>query len=785
MKSSVAPSRTRWIRSVAVFVVALTATFLAIAGPIHAVARPQQTAVQESAFADSVARELHARAVANWDRVDESLSSYAARIEQRMAAAVRIGMKDRVVYRNETALRVLWQRNGPQVTQVLGNRTRYPGRGPSTRSLRWLRDMPFDEPFDPSGDRLLFGLARDMPASGDPDGRARTEIRNLGVVGPSDEFWFAHPLTPSADADYRFRSGDTLTLSYGDGGRLSAVQLDVLPREADPHLISGTLWIEPGSGALVRAVYRLARPLDMMRDAPEPEPGELGPPPIPPMLRPLTMDVAFVSVSYSVWEGDVWLPQAMRMEAEIRMGALKFPVAFEMSYRIESAVVGPGEAADVSSAFIARSLEGDEGVSYEVVERTASPSRPESMTIVPTDPGVGERSAHLPPPIWNQATGFQTGDEVEEFLSALAALPAAPPAVATGRWTLDWPWTREGLLRYNRVEGLAAASRIAALLGRQFSLVATGRLGLADLAPKARVEIERSTVLRRLSAAAYHELRATDAAGDYLDLGNSARAFLVGRDYGDYYRATGAEFGWRPSAVAPESFGLRVYGERQTTVETEAGFALFRAFSDDWSFRPNPVVDEIEEAGAELSLSPWWGADPASAQFGLELYAQGAVWRASDSGAPGHRDRQDDPDRYIRASAVVRAVLPLFGDVDAPWRLGVAAGAGTAWGRPPVQRAWPLGGPGTLRGFDPGALSGTTFVRGRLELGRTAGHLGNVIFGDAGWAGGRRALEVDEVLYSVGFGFTIVDGLVRVDLARAVNGPDPRIRLHVHLDAIM
>ena len=785
----VATSRMERILSVGVLSIGLTSLSMATPTQICASLLPQQQVGPDSAFVDSVARDLHAAAVANWKKLDESLTSYTARIEQRMAAAVRTPLKDRVVYRSESAMRVLWQRDAEPVTQVLGTRSRYPDRGSNgqARNFRWLGEIPFDEPFDPSGDRLLFGLAKEAPDSGEAEVRARTEIRNLGVVGASDDFWFAHPLTENAHAEYRFRSGDTLTLSFPDGSRLEAVQLDVLPREADPHLISGTLWIEPASGALVRAVYGLARPLDMIRDMGKPEPGEIGPPPIPPMLRPLIMNVNFVSVTYGLWENAIWMPQAMRMEAEIGMGVLKFPVSFEMSYRIESVMAGPGEAADASAAFIARSRQSDDSVSYEVVDRTASRRGPGGTVIVPTDPAVVANSTHLPPPIWNEAVGFQTGADLEQFVAALAALPAAPPAAARGRWTLDWPWTREGLLRYNRVEGLAVGTRVEAALGRRFSLAATGRLGLADLRPRVRVGLERSTGLRRLSAASYHELRATDAAGGYLGVGNSARALFLGRDYGDYYQATGAELTWRPPAIAPESFGFRVYGERQTTVETEAAFAVFRAFSDDWSFRPTPMVDEIEEAGAELLLSPWWGSDPSDAQFGLDLYVQGATWRPFLKGLPEGREGSTDDTRndYARASAIARTVIPLFGGIGALWRLGAEAGAGTGWGTVPLQRAWPLGGPGTLRGFVPGTVSGTTFLRGRLELARGTHDLGASLFGDAGWAGDRTTFDTGDVLYGVGLGVTVMDGLLRVDLARALNGSDPGFRVHVHVDAIM
>ncbi|MYA43521.1 MAG: hypothetical protein F4Z31_17475 [Gemmatimonadetes bacterium] len=772
--------------------IAIEAAATTLPTPLHAGPLPQQREGPDAAYADSMARDLRTAAVANWKRLDESLAHYTARVEQRMAATVRTALKDRVVYQSESAFRVLWQRDTDPVTQVLATRTRYPTRSASEAgNFRWLREIPFDVPFDPAGDRLLFGLARDTADTEDTEAPGRTEIRNLGVVGPADEFWFAHPLADDAAAHYRFRSGDTLTLSFPDGSRLTAVQLDVLAREADPHLISGTLWIEPESGALVRAVYQLARPLDMIREM-EPRPNEVGPPPIPPMLRPLIMNVSFVSVSYGPWESDVWMPHAMRLEAEIGMGIVRVPVSFEISYLIESVGVGPGAPAEVAEAFIDGALAGADAASRAVVDRTDSRRGPAGTLVVPTDPADAETSPDLPPPIWEAAPGFHTAGEVESFLSALAALPAAPPAAVSGRWILDLPWAREGLLRYNRIEGLSVGTHARLAFAHGLSVVATGRVGLADLRPRARLEVERATVLRRLSVASYHGLRATDEAGDYLGAGNSARALFLGRDHGDYYEATGAEFAWRPPATAAETFHLRLYGERQRTVETEAAFALFKISDDSWSFRPNPIVDEIEEAGAELRLSPWWGRDPTSVQFGLGLYAQGAGWRlvrddgSADVAAGGEARTGEAREDYVRASAVARTVIPVFGGgAGTTWRLGVEAGGGTTWGAAPVQRQWPLGGPRTLRGFVPGTVSGPTFLRGRVELARVGNTLGASFFGDAGWAGDRASFDSGDVLSGVGLGVTILDGLLRVDLARALNGPDPRYRFHVHVDAIM
>ena len=218
-------------------------------------AAPGQTASAQTAsdaFLDPVAAILFEAAQTNWASVDSSVVRYTALIQQRIAAAIRTPLKDRIIYRNETAVRAFWDKDYDAVVQVLGTHSQYPGRSIAVREgdLDWLDDLPFDEPFEPGGERLLFGL-------GDPGDEHDNDL------------WIAHPLAYGADSLYRYQSGDTLTLGLPDGRRLQTIQLDVLPRQADSHRITGTLWIEPESGALVLAVYRLSRQFDAVRDVPE------------------------------------------------------------------------------------------------------------------------------------------------------------------------------------------------------------------------------------------------------------------------------------------------------------------------------------------------------------------------------------------------------------------------------------------------------------------------------------------------------------------------------------
>jgi hypothetical protein len=752
------------------------------------------------AFLDPTAGLLWSAARANWQSIDSSVVRYTAVIKQRIAAGLRTPLKDRTLYRNESAVRAFWDRDHDALLQVLGTRAQYPGREDRELgdALGWMDDLTIDDPFEPGGDRLLFALGGN---------------RDEGITDPdTSDFWFAHPLGSGADTLYRFRSGDTLTLSLPDGRRLQTVQLDVLPRVADVHRITGTLWIEPESGALVRAVYRLSRELDVMRDIAEvraeDEAGEFRM--VPGILKPWTFAMTLVAIDYSLWEFRVWLPRSMRVEGEVGIGIMKMPISFDLSYGIESVTTVedledsrvPGleerrfESREEAMEFLAQLLTDPDGVRYapaatvsraqrvsgadtaasepeEIVARTSG--RRASRYLIPEDPGILETSPHLPPPIWESAPGFASEDELSDMVRTLADLPPVP--VHGIPWDLNWGWARHDLLRYNRVEGPAVGGRFEAQVGTflgPLDFEASGFFGFADLEPKARLALERGTVRRRVALGGFRELRPTDPQGRYLGLGNSLNAFFFGRDDGEYYLATGADLLWRPPKASRQSYSVRVYGERQDPVTNQTDFALFRAFDGDGTFRPNMEARRVEEVGGEITLAPWWGTDPLASQVGLELYGQGGAWRDPDSTAA---------EEYVRASAVLRVALPL---ASARWRVGMEAGGGTTWGEAPLQRSWFLGGPVSLRGYTASVRSGSSFARGRLEVARTYPRAVTLSwFGDVGWAGTREEFGTARPLYGVGMGASLLDGLIRMDLSHGLRGPEKRLRFDLYLDALL
>ena len=721
-------------------------------------------------FLDEDARVLHAAARARWLEVDRSLVRYQAVMSQRLGVGLRMPLRDRALLNHEAAARVIWERGregargGVTAVQMLALRSRLPealedDEDGGERNGR--RRCTGSQCFSVAGDGLFLGGFR---PGGDP------LLLGLDEWDDDDRDRFQHPFADSAALHYRFRAGDTLTVSLPDGRSLRTVRLDLLPRRDSPFLLSGALWIEPGTGAVVRAAYRMARALDLQEDTDD---GDLRR--LPGLLRPFVADITLVTVDYALWDFRVWMPRSLRIEGTVRAGVFSAPIAGEIAYDIEDVVLdGDSAAAEPLGAEAAAARLAANGAPGGGEWRTAARTlrRGRRVTyLVPADESALRRSAYLPEPIWSDDATFVSSAEVRELADVLAQLP--PPDEVATVWNFDWGTQRTDLVRYNRVEGFSMGARGAlrfGLGGAPLSATLTARLGSADLEPRGSLVLTHETLRRSLALSAYHDLQLVEPASRGLSLGASAMAFLFGRDDGDYFQATGAALTIAPPVAMRPWYRARVYGERQAPAARETNESLARWLDADPGFRPGAPAARADQAGIELALTPWWGLDPARPGVGLEL---------------GLQAEGGDFD-FERARAGLRATVPLV----AGSRLALSARGGTTWGSAPPQRLWILGGPASLRGFAPGVLTGPSFASGRAELVvpltrvAAARAVGLALFMDGGWAGDRARIRWDESIASGGFGLSILDGVLRLDAAWGWHGAEGR-RLDLYLDGLL
>ena len=729
--------------------------------PLPGAAQRPGSVVEVSSYRDDTARRLHEAAMAERVRYDDGVVSYTAVVRQRMGASLRMPLKDRTLYRAEATHRVWWNRDGEDLVQVLAFREQTPV-GVNRDDLDLER---FNGSFDPMNDRLFFGFASDDDEMGVPD---------------DDDFWFEHPLYPDWIDSYWFSTGDTLTLSLPDGRRVLAVELQVVPREADVHRMAGSLWIEPERGSLVRAVYRLSDQFDAIRDIPdlraEEEAGELSM--IPGIVKPWTADISMISVDYALWDFEVWMPRTMRVDGVLGAGIFKAPITMDYSYEFESVTTEASLAEAPEDElpevhFRTRSeamaylneLAFGRRVPHDVELSRRSEEGEGTRYIYPRDQAFLGESPHLPPPVWKEAPGFASEDDLREQFGGLADLPGVPAAQVPA--TLRWGLQRPDLIRYNRVEALSVGMR-GQIRPNSFvgplSMTGTVRFGIGDLQPAVRADIARETLRRRITVSGYYELASIDEGARHLGLGNSLTALFFGRDDGDYYRRYGGAIEWTPPTAARRTFRLRGHAEYQKATPVETQFAVFRFWNDAWAYRPNLLADEGWEYGATLDVNPWWGTDPRLVQGGLDVMVQAATGDFE----------------YARSSLTGRLVFPLPADM----RFAVEAGAGTSWGSPSVQRLWYVGGPRTLRGYPSRIAGGRSYGRARAELARRYDFGAISFFSDYGWAGARNRIDLSDGFQSIGAGLSLLDGLIRIDGGWGLTAPRD-FRLDFYLDAIL
>lgn len=700
---------------------------------------PPQEAATQQAYLDEGARELVAKAREYRDRVDRSITRYQTRVLERISLGVTVFRRERLMYRREIATRVDWHRDGVPEVEVEGAREVIPVAFRDMRVPEDVRDEVTSHAFDPASSRFDITFADD-----------------------SSEF-FLHPLGRDAERHYRFRSGDTTRIRLQDGRTLVLAQLEVIPVVDDVHHLRGTIWIDTDSNAMVRGVFTLADEFRFARDAQVRRDGEEEDEDLPGFLNAIRAELRYFTIEYGLWELRWWLPRIMALEGSASIGGLAtFPLRYEIRY-------GP------------YTVEGDTTVGYlrrselpEIDTDSAAEACFERgycrcedgqcrnfRVIVPEDTAALLTSERLPPTIWEPGETVMSPIDVESLEEALkTSLPSA--AWRIGRPSLAWGFGA-GMVRYNRIEALSAGARGEIDFGR-LQLAGEARLGVADLEPNAELHVLRPGFSTDLRLGAYRRLDTMNPETRPLGFGNSFNALFLGRDDGEYFRAAGLELDITPADPANRAWELRLFAERQRHADVETDFSIPHIFDGDRRFRANRPADDADQVGAAAVLRYDRGLDPAGVRWGIQLDALGST---------GNFD-------FARGALTTNLIFPVGGPVTASFE----AAAGWSGGTVPVQGMWYLGGPGSVRGYTGAVEGGETFWRGRVELGYGMPGARLALFGDAGRAGPRELFDRAPSLIGVGAGGSFMDGLIRVDIARALRSPTGW-RLDLYLDGLL
>ena len=699
-----------------------------------------------TAFRTPAARDLLTRARQQRLTHDSTLESYDAKAYQRFSAGFsfrKVG-RERLAFRHEDAARVRWQRGQGVRIDVTGSRTVVP-IADADGEIDGGALYPI--PYHPGQEQLWVG-----------SGVAKAEV---------NEREFVHPIAEGAEAYYKYSLGNSTSMRLPDGSVISLIEMRVEARRPQWNLIVGSLWFDRANAQLVRAAYRPSVPLDIVMLAREEEDDD----DIPRWLRPMTATIKAITVEYGLHQGEGggfwWLPRAQYAEGEVVVSVMRLPLRVEQSFQyttVNGSVNLPPapELASVDSATLADTASLADSVraeirrrrarGYDVGEDKVYVSRRYEGSIpvvvaVPKDSAKLARSPDLPESVYDENEELFSKKDAEELRQSLGfGLQAGwDPQPPTLHYLLE-----EGLLRYNRIEGLSAGIAVRSTFGRGYRGRAMTRIGVADWEPNGELTLERGDGRRSLGITAYRRLVAVNDWGDPLSVGSSLSALLFGRDEGFFYRTLGAEL--TGSFDRASLFTWRLFAERQQNARKETDFSVPNLVNDV-EFIDNIRARRGEIAGIGVRFGTSHGLDP----HGFRLFTDARV-----EGATGDFD-------YARGALDVTVSHGIGSRLDG----AITLGAGTTAGEVPPQRLWYLGGAQTVRG-QPASITarnavGNSFWMGRAELGTSFVAARPVVFFDIGWAGDRsRWSDPGRPISGAGVGASFLDGLIRFDVARGI-----------------
>jgi hypothetical protein len=722
-----------------------------------------------TAYRDAPARALLLLARDARLRQDSSLASYDATTYQRISAGFGFAKfgRDRLAFRTEDATHVRWRRGVGAYVDVTGSRTVMPIAGKSGNVHMDGSISPI--PYYPGSETLWIGSSVARP----------TVDENDGII---------HPLAEGAEAYYTYATGDSVTFRLPDGKSIRLRELKVRPREPKWNLAVGSLWFDLSGGQLVRAAYRMSVPMDIEAVAKADDSTEFKDVPLllRPLLFPMTAQISAIGVEYGLYQGRFWLPRVQIAEGGARVGVIRVPFKLEQKYTYDHVNAGaplppivvdsnsrggigagihiggedPPRTARDSARAVRRAarLKCDSAGNHAYARERDGMPNPVFVTI-PCDSTKLAHSPDLPPSI------YETGDEAFSGADAAemqALVSQALSMDAQAEFAPQLPTAAFDRPRYNRIEGLSLGVRGDQVLGAGYSLHGAARLGVADREPNVELTGSRSDLRRTLSITAYNRLVSASDWGNPLSLGSSISAFLFARDEGFYYRTSGVELASAPDAGGESAFIWSLFAEQERTATQRTTFSVARSVYGT-QFEPNFPAVRGTYVGARTRYLRTVGLDPQ----GFRLFSDARL-----EGAHG------DTGSYGRAALDLTASHGIGNGA-----ASVTLAGGSSVGVLPTQRFWFLGGTQTVRGQRPGVQAGNAFWMTRAELAYGVGALRPVVFGDLGWAGDRtKWRDIGQPASGVGVGTSLLDGLVRFDVARGIY-PEKDWRVNAYLDA--
>ena len=785
-----------------------------------------------TAFGSADARAVFDKAREARERQDSALKSYRATTTQRMSVHVgarRVGL-EKLLFQGDNMAEISWRRDVGVRVRPVGSRMTVPMASDVNGDFVSAVSIPYF----PGREQLWF------PSS--DFGRVKTEVDDRDIIHPlarGAERWYRY--TTGDSADIRLADGKVIKLRElritarkpdwrtfvgsfwfdRDGGQLVraayrlSTDIDIwgVANEEVKRDIAENATLDPVRDSVLRA--RLPRDLyvkDSTQRATVARAGRTSGNPsddevpgwVSATMRPMRAKLDAITVEYALYEGKFWLPRAHSATASADVMFMRIPFRMDEKFTYEDvdgeftvAALPPARnRLEAGPERDSTTVDLDNGVEVTVSaggKRSAPTDSARRDSVEQRRYGRGKVTQCRTDSTWTKVEeryerSLRIAYDMPCNMATLATSPVLPAETVSDEalfdlrsaeqlanalsmdlqvpWAPQRPTVRVGsdLFRYNRVEGLSGGVEVKQVLGAGYTLRGVGRIGHADLHANGDMSLIRSNGARTINATVYHRLNATNPEwAGALTFGASLPAFLYGRDEGFYFRSYGFELGEKREQRRG-SLEYRLFLERQWTAGNDGisnTFSLGRLISNRRfaSFLQSEPGDYVGVAGA-------WSRRLLDRPRGMRVTSV-----ARTEAATGTFE-------YVRG-ALETTISRNLGSRLA----GAVTGAiGSSIGRVPFQRRFFIGGSRTVRGQRPGTQSGDAFWFTRAEVGTRSGAFRPVLFADLGWAGNRQTFGRVKPQRGAGFGFGVLDGLLRFDLARGLH-PNKGWRLDLYLEA--
>ena len=407
------------------------------------------------------------------------------------------------------------------------------------------------------------------------------DFGDLIRLGDGDEVEaVVHPVAPGSESIYDYRLADSLTVTIpAPVAEIRVYELEIRPRNPEAPGVIGSLFLERGTGAIVRLSFTFT----------------------PASYVDGSLDYICISMDNSVWDGKYWLPY--RQEVELRR---ELPII------------------ELLGGSVIRGR-------FEIRNYRFNPQLPETLFLGGTFtsvPAAERRNFPFESGLYDQLSdeGLDPSPEIEAIREQAVAVLEKRYLSGLNPARLHVP-SVSSVYRYNRAEGSFAGVGTSFRLGATWRLLSRGGYAFERKDGQLAVELRSGPTPGGLTVGAWwNELH--NAAGGLPGASgavNTLSGLVASGDYTDPYFTSGAgvRYGWGLGATSSLQVGVEWKRHRSGTNVVDDGLGGDPA-NESGIARPVLSVDEGDDRAFEVTYAA------RTAARGFESSATGRVGKMED-----------------------------------------------------------------------------------------------------------------------------------------------------------